>query len=162
MNNQEEKQKKFEEVLTKYKHLESYCTIECAGLDEDNIYFHTTFRIDDNVSISSQSDIKSITGLIYATRFIINGNNYCSVDINEELLMPIIIGYHTNKDVVMLAMNTLSSIKTHINHIQCYASDYVINILIGNSIKDISQHIVNELNATSLSVEFLKKQSVKQ
>jgi hypothetical protein len=162
MNNQEIKQKQFEEVLTKYKHLESYCTIECAGLDDDDIYFHTTFRIDENVSITSQSDIKSITGLIYATRFTIIGSNYCSVDIDEELLMPVIIGYRTNKDVVMLAMNTLSSIRTHINNIQCYTSDYVINILIGNSIKNISQHIVNELNATSLFVEFLKKQSVKQ
>ena len=46
----------------------------------------------------------------------------------------------------MLALKTLSNIKNHINQLNMYTSEYVNNILIGNSIKDVTQHFINELN----------------
>lgn len=159
MTNQEKKHKKFEEIISKYTHLESYCTIEVKGLDDDAVYFHITFKIADNVYITSQSDIGSNSSMnIYALRFIIMDTIYHSIDISEELLTPIIIGYHTNKDIVMLALKTLSNIKNHINQLDMYTSEYVNNILIGNSIKDVTQHFINELNATNKAIEYLQKQ----
>ena len=159
MTNQEKKHKKFEEIISKYTHLESYCTIEVKGLDDDAVYFHTTFKIADNVYITSQSDIGSNSSMnIYALRFIIIDTIHHSIDISEDLLTPIIIGYHTNKDIVMLALKTLSNIKNHINQLNMYTSEYVNNILIGNSIKDVTQHFINELNATNRAIEYLQKQ----
>lgn len=159
MTNQEKKHKKFEDIISKYTHLESYCTIEVKGLDDDAVYFHTTFKIADNVYITSQSDIGSNSSMnIYALRFIIIDTIHHSIDISEDLLTPIIIGYHTNKDIVMLALKTLSNIKNHINQLNMYTSEYVNNILIGNSIKDVTQHFINELNATNKAIEYLQKQ----
>jgi hypothetical protein len=159
MTNQEKKHVKFEEIVSKYTHLENYCTIEVKGLDDDNIYFHVTFKIADNVYITSQSDISSNNNMnIYALRFIINDTINHYIDISEDLLISIIIGYYTNKDVVMLALKTLSNIKNHINQLNMYTSEYVNNILIGNSIKDVTQHFINELNATNRAIEYLQKQ----
>lgn len=35
---------------------------------------------------------------------------------------------------------------------------YVHHLLIGNSIKDVTQHFINELDATNKAVEYLQKQ----
>lgn len=158
MTNQEKKHKKWNELLPKYKHLESYCTIEAKGIDNDNIYFHPTFTISDNVYVTSQADCGNNNG-IYCFKFIINNGSYHSVEIPEEILSEIIIGYTTNKDIVMLALTTLSNIRTHINNIQSYTSYYVQNILIGNSIKDVTNHFINELDATNKAIEYLQKQN---
>jgi len=158
MTNQEKKHKKWNELFPKYKHLESYCIIEAKGIDDDNIYFHPTFTISNDVYIKSQSDCGHNNG-VYAFKFIINNVSYYCVDIPEEILSEIIIGYTTNKDLVMLALTTLSNIRTHINNINSYTSEYVHHILIGNTIKDVTQHFINELDATNKAVEFLQKQS---
>lgn len=158
MTNQEKKNKKWNELLPKYKHLESYCTIEAKGIDDDNIYFHPTFTISNGVYVTSQADCGYNNSEIYCFKFIINNGSYHSVEIPEEILSEIIIGYTTNKDIVMLALTTLSNIRTHINNIQSYASEYVHNILIGNSIKNVTQHFINELDATNKAIEYLQKQ----
>lgn len=160
MTNQEKKQKKYEELIFKYKHLENYCKIEATGLNDDYIYFHLKFKINnDDVYIYSQSDVGPNSEMsIYALKFITNLPSYYCIDISEELLTAIIIGYSTNKDVVMMALTTLGNIKNHINQLNMYTSEYVNNILIGNSVKDVTQHFINELNATNKAIEFLKKQ----
>lgn len=160
MTNQEKKHKKWNELLSKYKHLETYCIIEARGLDDDNIYFHPTFTISNDVYITAQSDCGHNNG-IYAFRFIINNGSYYCVEISEELLSSIIIGYTTNKDMVMLALTTLGNIRNHINQISMYASDYINNLLIGTYIKDVTQQFINELDATNKAIEFLQKQPKK-
>lgn len=157
MTNQEKKHKKWNELLTNYKHLESYCMIEAKGIDDDNIYFHPTFTISNDVYITSQADCGHNNG-IYAFKFVINNGSYHCVEIPEEILSEIIIGYTNNKDIVMLALKTLSNIRTHINNISNYTTEYVHNLLIGNSIKDVTQHFINELDATNKAVEYLQKQ----
>jgi hypothetical protein len=160
MTTQEKKNKKFEAIISKYKHLENYCKIEVTGLNDENIYFHVTFKIADDVYITSQSDVGSNDSItMYALRvIIINDISNHSIDVSEDLLTSIVIGYHANKDVVMLALTTLSNIKHHVNQLNMYTTDYVNNILIGNSVKETTQCFINELNATNKAIEFLQKQ----
>lgn len=156
--NKEKKQIKFNEILSKHKHLENYCTIEATGLDTEDIYFHTTFKIEDGTYIYSQSDVKSNANPdIYALRFVMDRQNHLSVEINEDLLTPMIIGYHTNKDIVALAVTTLYNIKKHIQQLDYYTSQYVNNLIVGSSINDVTQCFINELNTTSKAIEFLKQ-----
>lgn len=159
MNNQEKKAIAWEKIVSKYKHLENYCKIEVNGLDDDQVYFHPKFTIGDGVYIHSQADVGSNHCIsMYAIKFATITPNYFSIDISEELLTSIIIGYHTNKSTVMLALTTLDNVKNHINQLNSYTSEYVNNILIGNSIKEVTQHFINELNATNKAIEFLQKQ----
>jgi len=156
MTNQEKKNKKWNELLAKYKHLDNYCIIEAKGLDDDNIYFHPTFTISKDVHITSQADVGN-NNSIYAFKFIINNDGYYCVEISEELLSSVIIGYQANKDIVMLALTTLGNIRNHIKQLNTFTSEYVHNLLIGNSIKDVTQHFINELDATNKAIDFLQK-----
>jgi hypothetical protein len=158
MTNKEKKHIKWNQLLINYKHLEKYCIIEAKGIDDDNIYFHPTFTISNNVYVTSQADCGR-NNEIYAFKFIINDGQYYFVDIPEILLSEIIIGYNTNKDMVMLALKTLANIRNHINNINMYTTEYVNHLLIGNSIKDVTKHFINELDATNKAIEFLQKQN---
>lgn len=151
--NQQKKQELFIELTSKYRHLEKYCKIKATGIDNEDIYFHIQFLINDKVFIHSQSDIKNSNG-IYALRFIADG---FSVDIDESLLTSIIIGYHTNENIVMLALNTLGNLRSHTEQLRNYTSEYVRNILIGNSVKETTSLFINELDATNKAIEFLQK-----
>ena len=160
MTNQEKKQQHWEKIISKYKHLENYCTIEPIGIDDDNIYYHPIFRINgDDIYISGQCDIGHSNNGIYALRFVTNSPSYYSIDIHEGLIDAIITGYCTNKDTLMLAMTTLGNLTTHINALHGYANEYINHILIGNSIKETTQNIINELNVSNKSIEFLQKQT---
>ena len=161
MTNKEKKHEKWGKMLPNYKHLENYCTIQARGIDEDNIYFHPTFTMSEDACITSQSDIGRNKG-IYGIRFVINNESHFSVDIHEDLLFAIIIGYTTNKQVLMLALKTLHNIRVHINNINTYTSEYINNLLIGNSINDVTRQFINELDATNKAIEFLKKQGGEQ
>lgn len=159
MTNQEKKQQHWEKIVSKYKHLENYCKIEPRGIDDENIYFHPIFRIsEEDIYISGQCDIKHNNG-IYGLRFVTNSPVYYSIDIHEGLINAIITGYYTNRDTLMLAMTTLGNINSHINALHGYANEYITHILIGNSIKETTQHIINELNVANKSIEFLQKQT---
>ena len=158
MTNQEKKQQHWEIQLSKYKHLDNYCIIEANGIDNENIYFHPIFRIKENeIYISGQCDVQHNNG-IYALRFVVNTPTFYSVDISEALIDAIVMCYHTNKDSLMLAMTTLGNLTNHINQLHSYANDYIHQILIGNSIKEKTQSIINELNVANKSIEFLQKQ----
>lgn len=158
MTNQEKKQELWEKLSQKFNHLDNYCKIELRGIDDDNVYFHPKFIIDDGIFITSQADIGT-NKCIYALSFNIQTElkNF-SIDITDELLEPIIIGYYTNKDVVMIALETLSKVRNHINQLNYYTTDYIQNILVGNSIKDITQQFIQELKATDTLISFMQKQ----
>jgi len=157
-NNIIRKQEKWEKMLPLFKHLENYCTINLRGLQEDSIYFHPKFILDDNTYISSQVDLNNPD--IYAFNFHIKNpetNENISVEIHDELLSPIIIGYHTNKEQVLLALSTLNKVRTHINQLNMYVTDYIHNILIGNSVKDVTRAFIQELTGVEKIIEFMQK-----
>lgn len=155
--NIEKKQKMFEDIIYNYKHLENYCKITAYGIEDDSIYFHPKFELDEDTYISSQSDIGSDKGvLIYAIKFV-NKLENIQIEIYDDLIESIIIGYHANKDTVKLALSTLSKIRNHINQLNNYTTDYVHNILIGNSIQGITDNFINELKITNQIVDFMQK-----
>ena len=158
MENTEKKQAKWESLFPKYKHLDQYCTIDVKGLDNDSIYFHPTFRLDENTHISSQADCGNNTRKgLYAFKFEQTGEIHFSIDIDEGLLDVIVIGFSARNDIVLEAMLTLARVKKHVDNINIYVSDYIRNVLIGNSIKDITRQITNELASTERVVEHMKK-----
>lgn len=162
MTNQEKKQQHWQKIISKFNHLDNYCIIEPRGIEDDNIYYHPMIKISgDDIYITGQCDVGNNNAGIYAVRFVTNFPVFYSIDIHEGLLDSIVVGYHTNKDNVMLAMNTLGNIKKHINTLNNYAHEYITHILIGNSIKETTQLFINELDVTNKSIEFLQKQTKK-
>jgi hypothetical protein len=159
MTNQEKKQDIWAKLYPKYQHLENYCKIEPRGLDDDNIYFHPMFIIAEDVYISSQSDVGSnIKSGIYGLAFHSGvRNDYFNVEINNDILDAVIIGYHTNKEVVMLALTTMAKVRAHISKLNYYTTDYVQNVLVGNSIKEVSDSFISEIKATTEIVSFMQK-----
>ena len=161
MSNRDQKHNMYTELLSKYKHLENYCKIEVRGLDDDNVYFHISFVINENVFITSQSDCANNREIgVYALNYNDTTSTIVNVGIYEDLLTPIIIGYHTNKAVVSLALTTLHQVKKHISQLDSYTTEYINNLLIGSSIKETTNHFISELNAVNKSVEFLQSQSL--
>lgn len=155
MINTEKKKEHWENIYKDLKHLDNYCKIELRGIEDDaSIYYHPTFHIDKDVYVRSQADVGSNkTAKIYALNFYIDGE---SVEIYEDLLTPVILGYHTNKDIVMLALNTLKKVKTHVSTLNNYTTDYIHNILMGNSIKEITTAFINELKTTEQLISFMQ------
>lgn len=153
MTNQEKKHELWEKLKSNYSHLENYCKIELQGMEDENIYFHPTFVIDSETKITSQADIGT-NNFIYATRFVTKD---FAIDIYESLVSNVIIGYHTNKEQVLVALNTLYKVREHARQIEGYTIEYVSNILVGNSIKEITNTFINELKTTSSIVEFMQK-----
>ncbi len=155
--NDERKVEVWNKILPKYKHLENYCTITAPGLEGSSPYFHPKFTIDDNINITGQCDLGS--NYMYALRVNIKTytGSFVSVDISEDLLDSVILGYHTNKDVVMIALTTLQKVKNHINNLDIYLNDYISNTLIGNSVKDITMQIKAELDMTEGIISFIQK-----
>lgn len=152
MTNTEKKQELFNKIKDSYKHLENYCNITVQGLDEDNIYFHVRFELGDGVFISSQSDTGGYP-LIYALRVYIDGQ---SIEIPDDLLDNVIIGYDKNKDAVLLALKTLKKINSHVNKLHSYSSEYIMNIITGASVQELTNVFINELRATSQVVDFMQ------
>jgi hypothetical protein len=153
MTNLEKKHELWNTLKTRYSHLENYCTIELPGIDEDNIYFHPIFIIDSETRITSQADIGN-NNTIYATNFI--SSNF-QIEVNESLISNIIIGYHTNKEAVILALDTLYKVREHMRKVERYTNEYITNILVGNSIKEITNAFINEIKTTSSVIEFMQK-----
>ena len=158
MTNQELKHQHFNKLLENFKHLESYCTITAHGLDDDGIYFHPRFTLNENTYISSQADVGSNKDVgMYALKLVSEEPSF-SIDIYEDLLDSVVIGYTTNKPLVELAMATLSRIRTHINQIEMYTTDYINNLLIGESTSELTKQFVDELKSVDKMIEFLKTQ----
>lgn len=157
MTNKEKKQQIFADTQKKYSHLSNYCTIEARGLDDDGIYFHPTFVISEDVIITSQGDTKN--NYIYAMRINYKVNGVTEVvDIHDFLLEQIIVGWHTNQDKVLLAISTLQKVRNHINNLNNYASDYIVNLLMGNSLNELTNAFINEFKTTQNLIDFINLQ----
>ncbi len=157
LTNSQKKHNIWEKIKDKYSHLTNFCKIELIGIDDESIYFHPKFILDENTYITSQSDCES-NNYVYAFMFITTTNGITTnIEIDEDLVSPIVVGYNSNKEIVKLTLQTLSKIKDHIRKIEIYANDYVSNILIGNSIKDLTRAFINELGNTEKLIEFMQK-----
>lgn len=153
MTNTEKKQTMWQELSKKYTHLENFCTIELVGIYDDSPYFHPKFIINDDVYITSQADVGN--NYIYAIRFVCVSKQM-NIDISDDLLPALIIGYHTNYESVEFAMITLQKVINQLSILNNYVYDYINNILIGNSINDVTDSIVNELRANKQIISHLQ------
>jgi hypothetical protein len=149
------KRKVWDAMYPKYQHLENYCTIELRGIDENSTYFHPIFHLEEGVYISSQGD--STNTHIYALRFTIEGDNYISVDIWDTLLDAVVVGWYTNRDVVVSALTTLNKLRNHVNSLNSYITDYINRILVGESINEVTQAFIGEIKTTSALVNYMQK-----
>lgn len=153
MRNKEKKHKLWEELSKNYSHLSNYCTIEARGIDDDSLYFHPVFTINENVYITTQGDVNN--KYIYAHRFVWDDKRI-GIDIGDNLLDPIVVGFHTNRESVEFAMNTMSKVRDHIQTLNNYTTDYITNILIGNSVGEITNAFINELKTNQKLIEFMQ------
>ena len=153
MTNAEKKAKLWETMLPKYQHLEPYCDIDVRGIDEDSIYFHPVFKLDDKTIITAQGDINNTTRHLYA--FTLSQENF-SADIYEEILDAVVIGWHTNKDLVYTALDKLAKVRNHVRTLEMYTTDYVMNILIGESLDDLTNSFIQEIKTTSRVLNNIK------
>ena len=147
-------------IKSKYSHLENYCTIELVGIEAESPYFHPRFILDENTYISGQCDTSN--KYLYALRF-----NYTSeinpiyIEIQDSLLDNLVTGWTCNKEIVKVALETLSKLNNHINNLNCYVNDYITNMLIGNSIKEVSDVFIGEIKTTSKLVDYMQSQKLK-
>ena len=147
----------WESIKSKYSHLENYCKIEVQGINDESIYYHSKFIIDENTYITSQGDVNN--NFIYAFRFYHNDEiNNISVEIHDSLLDNVIIGWSTNKEMVKTALSTLHKLKEHISNLNNYVNDYMINLLIGSTVNEISNNFINEIKTTNKLIDFMQTQ----
>jgi hypothetical protein len=156
MENQEKKQQLYEKQLLNFKHLENYYEPKAKGLEDASVYFHVEFWLDEKTYISSQSDIgnNSERHYPYAMRLnIISDNKTESIEIFENWFENIVISWSANKERVMSSLKTLSRVREHMRKIECYAVDYVNNLIIGESINDITNNCIYELKTVNKLVQ---------
>ena len=154
MTNQEKKRQILQDFLEKYKHLDGYCTITCRGLEGESPYFHPIMELDEQTKITSQGDVGN--EFIYAFRFV---SDKVSLDISDDILEQVIIGYENNKDIVLECLKTIYRIRQHIGNLNEYVTTYVVNKLTGASSKDITKDIINELKLCDALVDSVKNKS---
>lgn len=155
MTNAEKKAELWKKLLSKYQHLEAYCDIDVRGIDEDSIYFHPVFKLDDNTIITAQGDINSNVGDIYAFRL---SQEKFSAEIHAEILDAVVIGWYTNKELVYTALDTLDKVRNHVRTLEMYTTDYITNILTGESLDDLTNSFIQEIKATSRIVTHMQKE----
>ena len=147
-------------IKSKYSHLENYCTIELGGIEDGSQYFHPKFILDENTYISGQCDIDNKS--LYALRFNHTPEiNPIYIEIQDYLLDSLVTGWTCNKEIVKVALETMSKLNTHINNLNCYVNDYITNMLIGNSIKEVSDAFIGEIKTTSKLVDYMQSQKLK-
>ena len=147
-------------IKSKYSHLENYCTIELVGIEDESPYFHPRFILDENTYIIGQCDIGN--KYVYALRFNHTSEiNPIYIEIQDSLLDNLVTGWTCNKEIVKVALETLSKLNNHINNLNCYVNDYITNILLGNSIKEVSDVFIGEIKTTSKLVDYMQSQRLK-
>jgi hypothetical protein len=152
MTNSEKKQKIWSDFFKKISHLENYCKIELSGIDDESVYFHPKFILDDDAFISGQSDTNN--RYVYALSFVFKD---IRVDIYEDLLENLIIGYNQNKNVVLEALITLSKVKQHVRKIDNYTVDFVNNLILGSSISELTTSLINEVKTAEKVISLMQK-----
>lgn len=157
MENQQKKQAHFEKIIQKCKHLENHCTIVLKGIDDDSIYYHPTFVIEEGVYITTQADVgNNYNSSFYCPRFTSEKDNIYGIEIYEAHLENVIVSWKMNKDAVLLAFDTLSKVNMHVDKMRQYTVEYINNLLIGNSITALSNDFINEIKTTTKVIELMQ------
>lgn len=158
--NTEKKQEKYNEQIKRYIHLKSYLTLEPKGLEDDSIYYHINFHLDENTFISSQCDVGNnyVNIMPYALKLNRKVNDLTEqIDIYESWFDKIVISWLTNRECVLNALTILQRVKEHIRDIESFTTDYVNNLIIGESINDITNKMILELKTVNSLVCEIKK-----
>ena len=145
MSNHEAKLKVWDIIYPTIQHISHLCEIELRGIDNDDPYFHPIFKLED-AEIRTQCDVSN--NHMYAARF------YCDdmcVDLSHEQIPNIVAGYVANREKVLFALTTMSKIKSQINTLHGLAHDYFQTVIVGESHKELSEQIINELRVAPLS-----------
>lgn len=147
-------------IKFKYSHLENYCTIELGGIEDESSYFHPRFILDENTWIRGQCDTSNKH--LYALSFnCIEDSIPLYIEIPDSLLDNIVTGWAYNKEIVKTSLATMSKLRTHINNLESYITDYAINMIVGNSIKEVSDAFIGEIKTTSKLVDYMQSQKLK-
>ena len=77
------------------------------------------------------------------------------------MLDSIVTGWTCNKEIIKVALETMNKLNTHVNNLNCYVNDYITNMLIGNSIKELSDAFIGEIKTTSKLVDYMQSQKLK-
>lgn len=155
MTNSEKKQEIWAKIAPKFSHLENHCTISLVGIDDDSIYFHPTFEIEEGVSIRCQADGNRSS--LYAPTFNSQGDNIFGLSINDQLIENVIVAWKQNKEIVLIAFDTLKKVNNHVETMKQYTNEYVNNLLIGNSIEQLSGDFINEIKTTTTIISLMQK-----
>lgn len=153
--NQERKQEIWLTLEPKFKHLKNHCVIEPKGVDDEDQYFHPTFTIEDGVYISCQGDAGN--KYLYAFRFTSTNDSIYELPIQDDLLDNIIVSWKQNKEVVLLAFDTLKKVNAHVDKMRSYTTDFINNLLIGNSIEQLSGDFINEIKTATTVISLMQK-----
>lgn len=159
MNNQEQKQEKADKILQKLSHLENYGKISFTELDKDSIYFHLKITLDDDTYITAQSDTQCKHDfLFYALKFHSKSpnNEHFTIEVYDDLLDNVVVGYSTNKENLMLALSTLGKVRNHIRKLESYTTDYVSQTILGNSLDRLTNDFISELKTTNQLLKFMQ------
>lgn len=157
MTNQEKKQEHWAKIAPKYSHLENHCTIELVGIDDDSIYYHPRFNIEEGVFITTQADVgNNFNRKFYAPRFTSNADSLYSIELYEDHLESVIVSWKQNKDVVILAFDTLQKVNSHVDKMRQYTTDYINNLLIGSSVSQLSNDFINEIKTATKVIELMQ------
>jgi hypothetical protein len=94
----------------------------------------------------------------YAMRLNQKVNDLTEVmEVYENWFEKICISWLTNKESVLNALTILQRVKSHIREIECFVTDYVNNLIIGESISDITNKMILELKTVNSLVSEIKK-----
>jgi len=157
MTNQEKKQAHWDRISQNCKHLEPHCTIVLQGIEDDSIYYHPKFIIEEGVYIMAQADVdNNFNQNFYCPRFTSEKNNIYGIEIYEACLENVIVSWKMNKDVVLLAFDTLKKVNAHVEKMRQYTTEYINNLLIGNSVATLSNDFINEIKTTTKVIELMQ------
>jgi hypothetical protein len=156
MEQYKKKQQVWDLIYPQIKHLESYFTLDLRGIKDDSEYFHPQFILDDNFRIETQCDVESTYMYAYKCH-IKNGERLMCIEIDESIFDAIVIGYSVNKDLVLYALQVMSKIQDHTYQLRDYCNDYIRNLLIGNSVDEVSNAFINEIKTTSAVIKAIQK-----
>ena len=157
MTNQDKKQNHWDKISSKFKHLENHCTIELQGIDDDSIYYHPKFNIEKGVCITSQCDVgNNYNASLYCPKFTSESDNIYGIDLYEGYLENVIVSWKLNKEVVILAFDAMQKVNSHVAKMRQYTNEYVNNLLVGNSIVELSNDFINEIKTTTQVIKLMQ------
>ena len=55
----------------------------------------------------------------------------------------------------------MSKLKNHVNNLEEYITNYAVNMIVGNSIKEVSDAFIGEIKTTSKLVDYMQSQKLK-